>query len=70
MAQSASLSKLPKVRKRSFNTKKKSVVTCNEDEKTFSTVALNHNSTHLDVPGRNSSISPRRVSKDFGKNFT
>ena len=66
MAQSANLSKIPKGLRASIRQGKRSVVTSNEDGRKYSTVALNHNSTYLDVPGRSSSISPRRVSKDFG----
>ena len=51
------------------SSRKSSVVTINEDGRKCSTVILNHNSTYLDVPGRNNSISPRRVSKDFGKSI-
>ena len=67
MAQSASLSKKPKFPKSIPSSRKSSVVTINEDGRRCSTVVINHNSTYLDVPGRNNSISPRRVSKDFSK---
>ena len=67
MAQSANLSKIPRRRNSATSTRKSSIVTMNEDGRKCSTVAVSHNGTYLDVPGRNNSILPRRVSKDFGE---